>query len=306
MEAVLEASAQFGLAVSNDEGYRRGTVLGLTIAEVFVLLVFLMMLALMGLNRHWEGIVAASKEWEPLMGEYTPAQVRRALLDPDELRTEVERLQKEKEELQRRVRTLEGREGRTGPELDEALDRLQELERQNRELVEAQRLMTKGTNPPCWYQRVEETNPVTSAKVREKPYYLFDIAIRDDHLEVQQLPIPEGRAEDDKGRPYGEEAKELSLDALPYGVPLTDEEFRRVMSPIFDTGKAEKVRSYPCTFYVRVWDETALEAKGRWQDAHDRLLEQLFGTHKVRSAPWSDRHRVPVNVLLAPSGRTEE
>lgn len=305
MEAALEAGGSFGFAVSLDEGYRRGTVLGLTMAEVFVLLVFLMMLALMGLNRHWEGIEETVEEWKPIMDKHTPAQVRRALLDPDErreeverLQEEVERLQEERERLQQRVRTLEGREGTTGPELDEALDRLRELERRNRELAEDLRLMTKGITPPCWYQRVEETNPATAATVREKPYYLFDIAIRSDHVEVQPLPIPEGRAADDDGRPYVEEAEKLSLDALPYGVPLTDEEFRTVMSPLFDSAKAEKVRSYSCIFYVRVWDETALEAKGRWQEAHDLLLEQLFGTHQVRGTPWSERHLVPVNVVV--------
>ena len=295
--------------MSHDDGYHRGTVLGLTIAEVFVLLVFLMMLALMGLNRHWEGRVEAStefEEWKPLVDGFTPEEVQRALLDPDELRTEVERLQEEKDRLQRRVRTLEGREGRTGPELDEALERLRELERQNRDLAEDLRLITKGTNPPCWYRRVEDTDPVTSANVREKPYYLFDIAIRDDHLEVQQLPIPEGRAADDDGRPYVEEAEELALDVLPYGVPLTDQEFRRVMSPLFENGKAGNVRSYSCIFYVRVWDETALEAKERWQNAHDRLLEQLFGTHLVRGRRWLERHLEPVNESLAPSSRTEE
>ena len=295
--------------MSHDEGYHRGTVLGLTIAEVFVLLVFLMMLALMGLNRHWEGRVEAStefEEWKPLVDRFTPEEVRRALLDPDELRNEVERLQAEKDRLQQRVRMLEGREGRTGPELDEALERLRELERQNRDLAEDLRLITKGITPPCWYQRVEDTNPTTSANVREKPYYLFDIAIRDDHLEVQQLAIPEGRAADDDGRPYVEEAEELALDVLPYGVPLTDEEFRSVMTPLFENGKAENVRSYSCIFHVRVWDETALQAKERWQNAHDRLLEQLFGTYQVRGRPWSERLLVPVNVSLAPTRGTEE
>lgn len=313
MEADLEASESFGFAVSLDEGYRRGTVLGLTMAEVFVLLVFLMMLALMGLNRHWAGMEETVEEWKPIIDKHTPAQVQRALLDPDEqqqkverLQEEVERLQEEKDRLQQRVRTLEGREGKTGPELDEALDRLRKLERRNRELAEDLRLMTKGITPPCWYQRVEETNPATDATVREKPYYLFDVAIRDDHLEIGRVAIPEGRAVDDDGRPYVEEAQALSLDALPYDVRLADQEFRNHVTPLFEAGNGGKVRSYSCIFYVRVWDETALDAKGRWQDAHDRLLEQLFGTHRVRGTPWSDRDLVPVNVSLAPGRGTEQ
>lgn len=46
-----------------EEGYRRGTVLGLTIAEIFILLVFLMLLALMGVNRYWSD-KEAKKRWK--------------------------------------------------------------------------------------------------------------------------------------------------------------------------------------------------------------------------------------------------
>ena len=36
-----------------DNAYRRGTVFGLTIAEIFILLIFLILLALLGLANHW-------------------------------------------------------------------------------------------------------------------------------------------------------------------------------------------------------------------------------------------------------------
>ena len=57
-----------------EEGYRRGAVLGLTIAEIFILLVFLMLLALMGVNRYW-GI--KFDPWEEIMASTLPERSRR-------------------------------------------------------------------------------------------------------------------------------------------------------------------------------------------------------------------------------------
>ena len=56
-----------------EEGYRRGTVLGLTIAEIFVLLVFLMLLALLGVNRYWNESV---EPWKDIMEKRKPEEVR--------------------------------------------------------------------------------------------------------------------------------------------------------------------------------------------------------------------------------------
>ena len=65
-----------------EEGYRRGTVLGLTIAEIFILLVFLMLLALLGMNRYWNDKL---DPWRGIIEENTPAEVELALMQPDEL-----------------------------------------------------------------------------------------------------------------------------------------------------------------------------------------------------------------------------
>ena len=325
-----------------EEGYRRGTVLGLTIAEIFILLVFLMLLALMGVNRYWGDKL---DPWKEIMAKTTPEEIEVALGQPDQLRRRIERLnrqieelEQEKERLQNRIRTLQDREGVTGEKLDEANRKLREakhalaecekaladaehkietmtnensrlrdtnskLRGENDALGEKIRIIGKGVTPPCWYQQVEETNPITKANWREKPYYLFDIAIRDDHMEVQRLPIPEGSAEDDRGGSYVEEAKGFALDAIPYGTPLTDKELRNAMRHLYEKGKASQVRTYSCIFYVRVWDETHAEAKKRWKQAHDAVLEQFFGTHQVRGTSWKDRHKEPVNVPI--SGRRE-
>ena len=224
-----------------------------------------------------------------------------ALKQPDELRREIERLNNQIEELKKEKgptpgsNTNTGGQGRTvGEKLDETKRLLEECEKAledakrrietlmienlrlrgiNNELrgetmlSKTQiRIIGKGTTPPCWYQVVEETNPITKANWRERAYYLFDIVIREDHMEVQPVcSDPEGRAEDDGGRPYAEEAKVLTLEAIPYGEPLTNEEMRKVMRRLHEQGKASQVRTYSCAFYVRVWDETATTAKGRWK-----------------------------------------
>ena len=311
-----------------EEGYRRGTVLGLTIAEIFVLLVFLMLLALLGVNRYWNESV---EPWKDIMEKRKPEEVEEALKQPNELQDEIEQLnkdieelEKEKERLQERIRTLVDREGTVGKRLDETkrllaeretaleeaeraiealtLENLRlkdiddELRKENVALGDKIRVFGKGITPPCWYQRVEETNPITKADWRERPYYLFDVVIREDHMEVERTPIPEGSAEDDQGKPYAEEAKALNLDAIPYGVPLTNGEVRKVMRRLFELGKASQVRTYSCIFHVRVWDETPAAAKGRWKRAHDGVLEQLFGTYQVRDFSWNERGENPANV----------
>ena len=321
--------------METEEAYRRGTVLGLTIAEIFVLLVFLMLLALLGVNRYWNQKL---DPWRGVMEKSTPAEVEEALQQPNDLRREIEQLKgqikelkKEKERLQNRIRTLVAREGTVGEQLDEmkqllakcekALDDAKrkietltienrrqaeinrELRRENVALGDKIRIFGKGVTPPCWYQRVGETNPITKANWRERPYYLFDIVIREKHMEVQPVPIPEGRAEDDGGRPYAEEAKALNLEAIPYGEPLTDRKMLDVMWPLREGGKASRIRTYPCIFYVRVWDETPATAKGRWKQAHDRVLEEIFGTYQVRDFSWSDRNKKPTNVPI--TGRVE-
>ena len=320
-----------------EEGYRRGTILGLTIAEIFILLVFLMLLALMGVNRYWSDKIGP---WKGIMAMYTPEEIEEAVELPEQLRKKIERLnrqieelEREKKRLQSRIRTLEDREEETGEKLDETDRKLREAERaleecekaladaerkiesltiendrlrdtnselrhENDALGEKIRIIGKGVTAPCWYQQIEETNPITKANWREKAYYLFDIAIREKHMEVQGLPIPEGGAEDDSETSYVDEAKRLALDTIPYGKPLTDEQVRNATRHLYEKGKASQIRTYSCVFYVRVWDETHSGAKKRWKQAL-ALLQQHFGTHQWSGTSWKDRHKEPVNVPIS-------
>lgn len=141
----------------------------------------------------------------------------------------------------------------------------------------------KGENPPCWYKTV----PAGAGKTREKPYYAFDIAVYDDDaMVVRRRDPPPGRAEDDDGPPYIDEARKIGFDQVAYDVRLTNAELFRQMRRIHYLGKTGKVRTYPCIFWVRVWDMTSEDAKTRWKQAHDNVLESLFGTYNVKDDPW--------------------
>ena len=100
------------------------------------------------------------------------------------------------------------------------------------------------------------------------------------------------------------EAEALDLDAIRYGEPLKDEEMLELMQPIVEMGKSSRVRTYSCIFFVRVWDETPAAAKGRWKQAHDGVLEKLFGTYQVRNFGWNERDENPANQPN--SGSTED
>ena len=164
------------------------------------------------------------------------------------------------------------------------------VERQEREQAEQRvsqlsdelRVLKKGQNPPCWYELV----PDGEDGEREKSLYAFDIGVFDKHMVIRRREPPPGGAFDDDGTTYAEEWNDLLMSEIAYDVPLSNQELLAQLQRIHDSGKQREVRSYSCVFSVRVWDETSSGAKQRWQQAHDRTLEWLFGTFRVQDEPW--------------------
>ena len=290
---------------SDGAAYRRGTVFGLTVAEVFILLLFLLLLLFVSLNQDWVATAEEVGEVEDELIEITAerdklkqdAQVQR-----DRIRTlglqrdhANQQVKKAEQELADALQMLGGEEGKLVEEVQKQRERAEQLEEEaNRqkervrqlesEVGEMVTLLEKGVNPPCWYHKVDDPNK--SSGKREKPYYSFDIGVFDDHLIVRRISPPHGGAEDDNGRSFADEAEYLKFDALPYDQRLSDVEFEQHFSPVSLAGKNREVRSYPCIFWVRVWDQTAPGAKVRWKQAHDGELEGLFGTYQVQDDPW--------------------
>ena len=296
------------ISVAGGAQYRRGTVLGLTVAEVFILLLFLLMLAFLVLTNDWQ---QQQLEWEehqqpmlnrlqevlPLVAS-NPEAWAEAVAEfeaPEEIVTlsrqkrEAERQRDEAERIlvQQNVARLEAEEAR-----DQAIAARQEAEQKRDQAVAATQaaqddlrvLREKGQNPPCWYSKV----PDRSGGEREKPFYTLNVAVLDDGMVLRPEPLPPGGVEDDNGSTFRQEADALQLDAIPYGAPLTDSEVIQRLQHIHDAGKGAEVRSYSCIFWVRVWDLTSEDAKERWKTAHDTILEGMFGTFSGHNMPWQD------------------
>ena len=287
--------------------YRRGTVLGLTVAEVFILLLFLLLLAFLGLatpedteRRNEEltkNLAEARQElavvrdryeaWDPVIREFKK---------PDEIAT----LRRGKAAAEREAAEVRAAAEAALAQADEALakadealakaeseaDKAQAEAEEARGAGEAARrelriLQEKGQNPPCWYERISDDRGE-----RERTHYIFDIAVFEQYMVVRRAPTPPGGAVDDGGKSYRAEAVELGLDRLPYDTPLSDDQVLRHLLPVHRAGKDGRVRSYSCVFWVRVWDMTPTHAKPRWKRAHDKIIEGMFGAYSVEGLPW--------------------
>ena len=308
--------------MESDSAYRQGTVLGLTIAEMFILLIFLLLIAFLGFSDQWEkereklSDLSDSEqrlhEWYDVIEFHTLDEIKTLTSkapmfekqteelanlrkENKELQEEKEKGQKEREALKKQTEELaklreKNKELQT--EKEELQSKQETLERQTedakREAMQAKKELQKGQNPPCWYEVVSNKKGGT----REKTHYLFNIAVHDDHMVVQRREYPPGRADDDNGLPYAEEARHLPLDRISYDEPLTDEELDQSMRPIHDLGKNKEVRSYSCVFYAKVWDKTSVGSKERWKRAHYNVLQKWFLTLVVENEPW------PVSPLI--------
>ncbi|MXW51319.1 MAG: hypothetical protein F4X81_00625 [Gammaproteobacteria bacterium] len=277
----------------------------MTVAEVFILLLFLLMLLFLSLSQQWEANadnlnkvkdslreVSAEREELKQESEVLRDKIRTLSQQRDRAKQQVKRAE---QELSDARRLLDGDEGTFFEEMQEQRERAQQLEEEvqknekraqqlETELGAMVTLLEKGVNPPCWYRKVPDSDRASGE--REKAYYSFDVGVFEDHLIVRRGDTPPGGAEDDTGGSFADEAEALNFDSLPYDQPLNDREFEQHFEPIWQAGKTGKVRSYSCIFWVRVWDKTAPGAKIRWKQAHDKVLEGLFGTYQVQDDPW--------------------
>ena len=285
-------------AAQGEAAYRRGTVLGLTVAEVFILLLFLLLLALLVLIGDWDA--ARKKEagekrelndqlavlqeqqdkWQPIMDEFeAPAEIETLRQQKDTAVRDAEVLREVLANSDQATQVAaEQAEARREVEKELAAT-VQEMKNTQRQL---DLLRTKGENPPCWYRTVPDPKRGT----REKPLYALNVAVFDAHMILHRPEPPTGGATDDSDATYAEEAARLPFAAIPYGRPLSDQEITSHLQPIRAAGKEEQVRSYPCIFWLRVWDKTSPDAKERWKQAHDGILEGMFGAYTVREDPW--------------------
>ena len=292
----MEASS----VTRRDAEYRRGAILGLTVAEVFILLLFMLLLLFIvltnDLKKRGEAVAAKLvesqerlvraevrlEEWQGVMTEFkAPEEIVTLRREKAKLEQTAEQHRQETQVLREVIEQMDQTDQRSAQFVEQILEAQQQVKDIKEEL---RVLREKGHNPPCWYRRV----PGGEHGTREQPYYTFNIAVFDDNMIVQRAETPPGGATDDGDSNYATEAVELGLDNIPYCKPLDDAAIIKNLQRISQAGRDARVRSYSCIFWVRVWDKTSTSAKERWKSAHDGVLEGLFGAYTVKNDPWPE------------------
>ena len=238
-----------------ESSYRRGTVFGLTVAEIFILLIFLILLALLGLANHWEekrneyederkGREQLLDEWRDVIEFRRPDEIRTLIRKAPELERENVDLREERDSLRTQRDELARQLGAPGEELkslqrdnedlrgeNTTLSRENEKLREERDELERQmktarrdaddarkelhilshkaRTLPAGTRS-CPREGAERgRRPTTSSTSRCMTRRWSCYAARP----------PPGRAKDDGGPPYAEEARGLGLNHIAYDTP---------------------------------------------------------------------------------------
>lgn len=250
--------------------YRRGLVLGWSLAEVFLLILFALLFA----------FAALTIEWNPhalkLGAAKLEAELNAAQRTIESLHTENAKLIKENDELRKTLRNpdqfsdlfhklslCEANNSSMKRKLDSLTplttwmksnnltpDQVQTLAEnaekdkadakqyhKEEKYCEAQRAKFGGgaDYPPCW------TTPGD-----QHPEYIFDISLTSGGIVVRQNHFAD-RANDEKTLPLG---------AISFGDSMSDEVFEQQTDALYAYSKA-----HDCRFFVRVLDDTKLNEK---------------------------------------------
>lgn len=248
--------------------YRRGVALGLTMAEVMILLIFglLLLLVLSEFNQRTdpssmedtlnefqklkEQYESLSDSWDVLIEEHREEQQRAERLEKDvevlTERLEIERKQKEK------LNSL----------IEELLEELKMERLRNDELQKSDNgysaRLSGFDHPPCW-PRSEEGELGY--------YYSFDITLTVDGYIVRRRPVPEEHRNEDVVELHKRIANDIAT--------LSPPEFGRVSKGLFEWSKAQ---SRECRFLALVKDSTGQSNKDIYIERL-RLLESMFYKH---------------------------
>ena len=223
---------------SANQGYRRGSVLGLTVAEVSLLFVFIILLMIAGPARREQEMTEMLADFG--MTDRDTAQLRSALREQIVHDTVRERVWKElvpasdqrgtASELVIRLSTLAERRSDSLKMVQSSTGEISRLRRQVDGLRREVNLARGGSDfPSCWYD--EDGDRV----------FLFDVAMRD-----------EG---------YWFQLTRSALEMLPtfsgpdpsgvVGRTLNETEFLDVVLPLYGWSV-----QHECRFFVNVYDET--------------------------------------------------
>ena len=286
------------------EAYRKGMTLGLTMAEILILLLFILLLTIYtsdiikevpkepGMNSQSELTAADGKpvttrteQPEKIQKSELTAADGKPITTRTEQPKEIQKIIRENESLKKENAKIKEENTIASELIQNTKITLSEAQQKNSDYrsentkLRNELYESKGIDPPCWYQLTTRDN-----KRYERPHFLLDVAVYDYYLKIRPRETPIGRAEKDLTT-YAEEYQNLQLDWLNTEKRISMQELEEIAEPIWHMGKNKQIRTYPCVFYVKVWDKTSPTAKERWKEGEDSI-KQWFYTLRIKNDSW--------------------
>jgi len=285
--------------MKSDSEYRRGTVLGLTIAEIFILLIFLLLLAFLGLANHWQETVKKPSderdqilyEWRDILESHTPDEIKTLTSKAPKLEKQVQMFRNERKTLRTDLEKLRDEntalheEKEAWEEEREILEEQAEASEEAAETAEAARQAAEqkhqqakqnekdgevlGQDSPCWYTVVQRQD-----EKREKVVYIFDVRMRDKTVLVQKHY---------RSPPPGAHTPKVKYNHAALGRELPYTEFMREFKPLKIAGRNKQVRDRNCSFHVQLWKDTSGETAF---DNFNDYIREVFVPTRVKHDPW--------------------
>lgn len=261
-----------------NRSYRKGVVLGLTMAEILILIVFILLLAFASLlkneqdkvnlmNENRESLIKIlhlinqpdpdiSKElvrvYEKMPEILVEVKSQDLKNDPAEPIEEVIKRAVAKLKVEKDLKSLnkdlpiEEKLNQALQEKDELQSKLANVEGQNKNLLK----QCKGIGlPPCW------------ADQNGSPEYIFNLDLQDDGIVIHDNKLPH-RAQ--------EQAK-LNISHIRYEMPLGIAIFSSQTIPILRYGKANE-----CRFFVRIFDRTGVDKKELYKNLRQAVEGNFY------------------------------
>lgn len=305
-----------------DRSYRRGVVLGLSLAELFIILIFLLLLAMIGYaatqreEMEAEGI-AAQDVTDDLRDKLRRAEEQLGFkiedADPSDLivareeeieaqKQEIERLEdqllqvtEESKELSEQREEAEAAGVEARDIADDLRDKLKRAEKQlgfKIERLEDQ--LSQATEEKEAAKAELEKFEIRLGQDSPCWYKMGKRANGEDYEKA--LYAFNIRISDDsifvKDIPaptpeYQTQKEDLKFDRTALDRELGYEEFEPAFRSWKLAGDNKKIRQdRRCTFSVRVWDATGATNKQGYKQAHNRIVQGVFNTYEFKDDPW--------------------
>lgn len=287
-------------ASDNNASYRKGVLLGLTMAEIVILIIFLLLLAFATLlDREKKSNLAINA----LSTKDKTYIVRIATVIDSQEPEMAEEIVRVVESLPAIIDVIKEKDLANGKSLDQAVMRgIEKLESEKtaqasinnepieKQLVQAlekqkeleaevnnlrdqkQNLVSQMTNegrgvdwPPCWSDN------------NKKPEYIFKVDLTNEGILIQDNIIPHRT----------EEKSRLPLQNVKYNLSRSQSEFRAETADLFEWSRKKE-----CRFYVLLYDKTGESEKIRYKNLA-RTVEDHFYKNLINILP-SKQDEVPV------------